>query len=428
MRFSLLLASFLMLGCGREASLAPSQVKLDSFHSYALDGFIDQGVIETTSTEDGEIKEQIVEQLHYTVGHLNTWQGVGDLSRSLTKSIVISGREQVADRLWRIDYKASMTVSWSRSYQMPKAVELILPASTDSNLDMPHKFFQRYAVSECLDAATHDLGMGNVWYYLRPLQQGCELGFSGRLAPLSVRFPMRFQMSDINTTGHSPEYRKFWEDGRLIVTAVFSKNVAGQNPNDIGVIQYTNFYQLMQRSFGRPTRVSQRIPIRGPGLDESTLIVEFRSARGPIEIHMFLVDGMSGNGQEFDSAFGDATMHSDIVMYNGHAGLGSNVRGLARRMMVKPNQYQLFMLNGCDTFAYIDESIMQKHKEKNPESPDYKFVDIIANSMPSQFGYNAQTAANLIQLAVNSGATYRQILSYFDHSQHAVVFGEEDNN
>jgi hypothetical protein len=48
--------------------------------------------------------------------------------------------------------------------------------------------------------------------------------------------------------------------------------------------------------------------------------------------------------------------------------------------------------------------------------------------MPSQFGYNAQTATNLIQLAVNSKATYRQILSYFDHSQHAVVFGEEDNN
>lgn len=428
MRTNLLVLALLMSSCGRNASVQNSDLQLDSFHSYALDGFIDRGVIETTSTSEDIIRNQIIDQLHYTVGHLNTWQSVGDLARSLMKTIEITNRREVSPGQWRVEYSAAMTVSWSRAYQAPWAVDLIVPSSTDSNLGMPQKFYDRYAVRACLDASTHDLGMGNIWYYIRPLQQGCELGRPNQIAPLSVRFPIRFQISAINTNGHAPEYRKFWEDGKLVVTSVFSKNNPGQNPSDAGVIQYNNFYQNLYRTFGRPMSASRPIPARGPGLDVPMLAVEFRSARGPIEVHMFLVDGMNGNGPEFDNLFGQATRRSDIVMYNGHAGLGANVRGLARRIIVEPGQYQLFMLNGCDTFAYVDESIMEQHKEKNPSAPDYKFVDIIANSMPSQFAYNAQTASNIVQFAVRANATYRQILGTFDVSQHAVVFGEEDNN
>ena len=429
MRLVLVTACFsvFLAHCGRVSQ--ESDTKYDSFHSIALDGVIDQGIIDTTSTSDADIKEQIIEQLHYSVGLLNTWGSVGNVSQTLTKVIKIANKQKISEKVWRVTYAASMSVSWARAYQIPDEIELILPYSADSGLQMPEKFYNMYAVTECLDPSQHELGLGNIWYYLRPHNRGCSLGLNGQVAELSVRFPIRLKVSDINTTGHSPEYHKFWEDGRLVVTSVFSKSQPGhRNPRDEGVMQYNRFFAQLQGTYGRPTRLSHRVSRGGPGEEVPELTAEYQSARGPIEVRMFLVDGMSHNGEDFDAKFGAATLDSDIVMYNGHADLGGNVVSLAHRIQVRPGQYQLFMLNGCDTYAYISEEIMQKHKAVNPNAPDFKFVDIIANSMPSYFHYNSYSAMLVINAAVSGRFTYREILSSFDESQHAVVIGEEDNN
>jgi hypothetical protein len=421
------LVSVIAMSCGNAHDGMNSNLNLDSFHSRAFDGFIDDGFIVTAAASDEIVREQIEEQLRYSVGLLNTWSGVGDLSRTLAKSIKIKDRTVVSEGRWRVSYTASMTVVWSNSYQRPGSVMLILPSGTDSNLGMPKKFVDRYNVPACLDPSNHGVGIGSIWYYLRPYQRGCELGNSRNVAPLSVRFPMRLEESAINTTGHSPEYKKFWEDGKLVVTSVFSRNSPGRDPNDEGYSQYRYFYQRMVSTFGQPIEVSAAISPNGPDLDTTAYAATFNTVKGPIVVHTWLVDGMTNNGDEFDSQFATVTADSDVVNYNGHAGLGSNVRGLARRFSVNPGQYQLFVINGCDTFAYVDDLIMQKHKDKNPGYPDYKFVDVIANTMPSYFSYNTHTAVNVISAAVQSNATYRQILSNFDRSQHAVVFGEEDN-
>jgi hypothetical protein len=421
------LASIIAMSCGNAHDGMNSNLNLDSFHSRAFDGFIDDGFIETASASDEIVRDQIEEQLRYSVGLLNTWSGVGDLSRTLAKSIKIKDRTVISEGRWRVSYTASMTVVWSNSYQRPASVTLILPSSTDSNLGMPEKFVDRYNVQSCLDPSNHGVGIGSIWYYLRPYQRGCELGNSRDASPLSVRFPMRLEESTINTSGHSPEYKKFWEDGKLVVTAVFSRNNPGNDSGDVGFTQYQYFYTKMVSTFGRPSHVSVDMPANGPDLKTTSYSATFNTRKGPIVIHTWLVDGMSNNGGDFDAKFAAATRDSDIINYNGHAGLGANVRGLARRFAVNPGQYQLFVINGCDTFAYVDDLIMQKHKDKNPGYPDYKFVDVIANTMPSYFSYNTQTAVNVISAAVQSNATYRQILSTFDRSQHAVVFGEEDN-
>ena len=43
-------------------------------------------------------------------------------------------------------------------------------------------------------------------------------------------------------------------------------------------------------------------------------------------------------------------------------------------------------MNGCDTYAYIDSALADAHSEVNPDDPDgTKYLDIVANAMPSLF-------------------------------------------
>ena len=427
MRLSVAVGALIALssGCGRMPN--KSELKYDSYHSIALDGTIDNGVIITSSSYDSTIRDQILTQLRYSVGFLNGYQSVGDISKTLTKSIVIKNKEQLPNGDWKVTYSANMIVSWARGNSTPSELQLILPESTDYNHGMPQKFYDKYAVPECLASDAHDLGLFNFWYYIRPEQRRCALGRGNSPAELSIRFPIHLKVSAINTTGKSPEYTKIWEDGRLVVTAAFSTNVPGSGPIDIGVREYGSFYNRMVSNYGQPTLGSETIPAGGPGLEQPIVHLEFQSNRGPVEVHMFLVDGLSGNGSSFDREFGAATLTSDLILYNGHANLGGNVHALARIIQIKKGQYHLIMLNNCDTFAYIDDEFAQRHKAANPDAPDYKFVDIISNSMPSLFSYNAESATTVVRAATSASQTYRQILSGFNHFQHPSVIGEEDN-
>jgi hypothetical protein len=426
----LVILSFALLqittGCGRVTDRAAT--KYDSYHSVALTGAIDQGVIKTTATSESDIKSEIFGQLRYAVGQLNGLGSVGDHANTLAKSITIKDSRALPHGGFLVTYAATMTVSWSRSMRIPETLTLILPESMDSAYKMPQKYFERYAMNACLDPTAHSLSLGNFWYYIRPYQQRCPIGRGRVSGDLTVRVPMRLAMSAINTRGKSPEYRKFWEDGRLIVTAVFSTYAPTNDPYDYGVRQYGAFYRGMVSTFGTPTHSSADIPEGGPGLGQPSIHLEFNSSQGPIEIHMFLVEGLTGNGSDFDQHFGDVSVMSDVIMYHGHAGLGSNVRGLAQKIRAKKDQYHLIMINSCDTFAYVDDALMLKHKTVNPDAPDYKFVDIITNAMPSSFGAMAHAAMVMMQAAVTQDQTYRQLLSRLDGNQHASVMGEEDND
>ena len=49
---------------------------------------------------------------------------------------------------------------------------------------------------------------------------------------------------------------------------------------------------------------------------------------------------------------------ADLIIYNGHAGLGANIRALAQegRLAAGPVRKMVFM-NGCDTYAYVDDAL-----------------------------------------------------------------------
>ena len=140
-----------------------------------------------------------------------------------------------------------------------------------------------------------------------------------------------------------------------------------------------------------------------------------------------MIAGIRDYNPSFYQEYNEWTQSADFVSYNGHSGLGANIRALARLGTFVEGQYQLYFINGCDTFAYIDSALADAHATVNPGFAGTKFFDLITNSMPAYFTDMAPSTITIIKALRDSKLTYRQILAKLPKVQRAVVSGEEDN-
>ena len=143
---------------------------------------------------------------------------------------------------------------------------------------------------------------------------------------------------------------------------------------------------------------------------------------------------LGSEGPAFDAWYDDVTPSADLVMYNGHAGLGWNVRTLMAKGSFRPAQYLVWFANGCDTLAYVDRTLAERRALLNPDDPaGTKYLDTVTNVMGGYFGDLEATAVTFLRAFVEvrypeiGPKTYEQILAEIDPTQVAVVTGEEDN-
>jgi len=132
----------------------------------------------------------------------------------------------------------------------------------------------------------------------------------------------------------------------------------------------------------------------------------------------------------FRARYEALSSRADYIVYNGHAGLGTNVRALAQRGKWVAGQYVVVYMNGCDTFAYIDDALFNAHKALNPDdTTGYKYIDIINNSMPAFFSSMTGATMSIFRglMAYDAPQTYEQMFRGVDSSQIVMVTGEQDN-
>jgi len=418
-----LLAVLGLTACGGQGP-ATSDLKIDAAHSIGVDGVITNGVIFSTTRNDASIERQIRAQLQYMTGQLNGINGGADLNRlQLTINEKIPG----ADGVYEVHYAAKVLLAWRRDLALPETYELIMPAGGDSRT--LSSFFTAFQDS-CIDPSAHDMAVSNFWYYYRPQPSTCRnlMVDTGNDALVS-RFPIALNPSLENTSGKSPEYAKIWEDDRAVITAVFGKYEDGATSNgDAGVAAYNEMYATLRNSFGEPAFQDAIVPAgTRPGVAIPAIHMIFNTPQGTLDVEILLIDGILSTDDAFKQRYNERTKISDLVSYNGHSGLGANIRALARMGSFQAGQYQLFFVNGCDTFAYVDNALRDAHAAVNPGYGPSKFFDIITNAMPSYFHSNADNNLALMRAFLGRSKTYRQILSGFDRTQRAVVTGEEDN-
>jgi hypothetical protein len=402
-----------------------SNIEFDSAHSIALDGQIENGQIVANTSNKTQIRQQITEQVKYTIGQLNGRSAGPDINRSRVEILDIKPR---TDGKYDVRYRSNLFVAWPLGGSPPSQFTLILPRSGD--FASLNRFFRTYGADEkgdkrCLDWSAHDVTAGIFWYYYRPEKAGCPLRDS---SPDVVKIRVTFEISDENTKGKYPEYGKVWEDGRLEVTAIFAKNEEGvMTNNDAGTNSFRQMYASLVGTYGAPKRVNLK-PTELPDAYHPMIRAVFATPRGDLDVHLYLVDTLRAMSTSFVQTYETRTKTSDFVSYSGHSGLGTNIRTLATLGTFVAGQYQIFLVNGCDTFAYVDNSLRDKHHAVNPGHGPDKFFDLLTNAMPSYFHMNASSNMAVIKALVGQTKTYRQIMAEFDRYQRVNITGEQDNN
>ena len=365
----------------------------------------------------------IDDQLLYLIGQLNGYAANGRLDKVAVSSVV---KTTVGGRI-QITYKAKLPMIWSKQVAVPAAIELSLP------LDISYHGQSTFAATygdDCVDFGAHDVDAGSMFYYFRPRAAGCMIAAadvhktSGTLSP-----------SPAQTTGKFPEYAKIWEDNTLNVVAIFGKYEDGATTaSDAGISAYNTFISSMKSELGtlNLTTVPASVPT-SPGVE--TPDIEFNKVLPDgrkIDVVALLVDNVNSalSQPSFRSRYNSLSTRADFIVYNGHAGLGSNIRALAAAGNWVAGQYVVVFLNGSDTFAYIDGALSAAHQAVNPDdTTGFKYIDILTNGMPAFFASMPGATMAMFRglLARDTPKTYEQILASVDSVQLAMVTGEQDN-
>ncbi len=364
-------------------------------------------------------KSAIYDQLLFTIGVLNGAGGVSRLDKYALSKVTT---EPLGD-LKRVRYHIKLPISINKTSALPAKYTMVLPLRVDSAGQ--DAFFHKYSGS-CVDPFAHDNEVGIQWYYYRPHAEGCTLDSAD-----VVRAAAKVKKSAEITKGKYPEYDRVWSDGALKVVVIFGKVEDGaKTDEDRGIWSYAHFVNTMRAELPNVTTKPAKLP-DNPGIDAPEITVDAQLPGGKaVSITAFLVDNVREGGPAFEDRYNQLSTDADAIIYNGHAGLGQNVRKLVSMGKFKKGKYQIFYMNGCDTFAYVDGSLAQARAVLNPDDPKgTKYMEILTNSMPPNWDSLPNNTVALVRglRAFDKPLNYEQLLATFDQSGIVTVTGEEDN-
>ncbi|HVH42763.1 MAG TPA: hypothetical protein VM925_10480 [Labilithrix sp.] len=413
------LASFFAVaGCAQEApSSGVDEGAFSSDQATLLDFEFDGTLVTDKSWND---KQTIQDQLLYTIGHLNEQDSVGRLDALELSNVV---KKKVGDKI-EIAYHARLPVAWGAKKYLPKDYQFRLPRDVS---EAGQRAFTEAHKDSCIDGTAHDVDTGSMWYYYRPHSGRCVLTDEE-----SILTTAKVTVSKLNTTGKFPELHRVWEDDRLEVIAIFGKNERTGGRDDIGVSSFNSFVRTMKERLADAQPVTTPATVSNtPGPDVKDVTIEGTFADGKkLKVTALLVDAITSVWDGFDERYESLTPTADLIAYNGHAGLGQNVRALAAKGHWVAGKYQLFFMNGCDTFAYVDGSLAETRARLNPDDPSgTKYMEFVTNAMPSMFSSMPAASAAMVNglLSYAEPKTYDQIFQGIDHAEVVLVTGEEDN-
>jgi hypothetical protein len=422
-RIALLLSASLSLftiaGCsaGESDDVSGDEGAFSSNQATQLDFEFDA---ELTTDFAWDEKSAIQDQLLYTIGHLNGDKSVGRLDNLTLTNITKSE----ADGKTTIKYHANLPVAWGSKTNLPTSYDFALPR--DLSQAGQQAFTDKHKET-CVDWGAHEVDTGSMWYYYRPRKAGCDVTDAEL-----VKTRATVTKSANNTTGKYPEYQKVWEDNRLEVVAIFGKYEASAQSGDVGIDGFNEFVSTMKRELAdKQLATTPANASDSPGPEVKDVTLEGTLADGKkIKVTALLVDAITQVWPGFKERYESLTPTADIIAYNGHAGLGQNVRALARMGKWEAKKYQIFFMNGCDTFAYVDGSLAQTRAALNPDDPSgTKYMEFVTNAMPSFFSSMPNASISLMRglLSYEQPKTYDKIFESVDDSEIVLVTGEEDN-
>ncbi len=383
------------------------------------------------ATDDRSALSTLIEaQLLYAVGVLNADASVGRYERLEIDGIRTTPTD-AGDR-FEVTYEAKLPVAWGLEGEPPRKYSLTLPA--DVSWDAQTAFAAKYG-STCVDPHGGAVNAGRMFLFYRPDNPGCVF------APEDVvTVGAKVTVSAENTTGMYPEYARVWEDDVLRVVAMFSRAQPGDVPYDEGALAFGDFvgraYASLRRWAPEDAELEEPVlPDSSDPLPHVELNARLRDGRRVVVDAALVGYRVADDGSAFSTWYDARTPEADLIAYGGHAGLGENVRALMGKGTFRPGKYLIWMVNGCDTFAYVDRTLAERRAPLNPDDPTgTKHMDVVSNVLAAYFDTTADTTIAFVDALFTGGdpalappATYQAIFTSLDPAQVTVVTGEEDN-
>lgn len=409
---SLLLAAVPALGCaGADERVATSEAAITSEVARILE-FSFAG--EVIGRSDAPARKAIVSQLMYVQGTLTTARHGNGQIRNVKLTNV---RETDQGDTKRITYEASLPVAWPESLEAPTRYQLTLPLDV-TNLDgFDDKYDRRCG------RRVH--GKRTFWHDFDPSARRCVFDEAD------------VARSEVSVTPHPgetkrqyPEYDLLWADDRLNVVAIFGI-IESVKRGDYGYSEAEKFIKSAQEQLAN-ARAKRNITSDSILLDATiTGHAQFGGSVRDVKLDVFVVDRIEKTGPDFDARYDEVSEHADVILYNGHTESGEGIDVLARKGKVTPGHYQLVVLNGCQSFALMDETMTERRRVANGEGDPTgtKYLDVITNALPGYADTLATISSGVFRAALMSDTPkdYNELLREMPESNVAVVFGEEDN-
>ncbi len=398
MKWMVALAVGLGLATGTGHAVNP---RYDARGVKLVEATLEELVFETDTEDEKSWEAEIRDQLHYLVSQLRPINATPGLWHSLTMEVKTVSKGAYGKN--RIVYGATFLASWPRG-GAKTSLPIVFPVRGDA--EGMEAFEAKYG-GQC--------GKGPMWYYLNLKNPQCPLG-QPELPEDAQRVSLKVVDSPLNTSNKAPEYGKMWEDGKLVITHVMGN-----------VISLARQEQSLHESFCQqhPGATTQ---VLTDNFFHETQVSRWQTPAGIVELRTMRIK--TGNVQEateeFTEEFRESLKDTDVISYNGHAGLGKNIRAFSKLIKLEPNRYYLMWINACVPFAYFDEAFFEASKEANPDHPWTKHLDIMIATGIGFFAETSDIRELVLGLATKS-ATFRQLVPKFEFFS-PMVLGEEDNN
>jgi hypothetical protein len=371
--------------------------------------FVFRGELLAAPGEDA--RKAIVTQLFYTVGPLTLREANGQVGRVFLSDVV----ERVESGKKHISYAARLPVAWRKTARVAAKYDLFLPRDLTTLAAFNRKYEGACGVLE------QGLERESFWYNFDPLAYGCHLA-SEDVVPVTADVVANAAV----TTGKYPEYDLAWSDGALDVVSVFNSHDGSGRREE-----YQKYVDGAKRALLGATAVDNA---HGPSLLRDITVtgkVRVGGVERAVTITALEIDSLYEAGPDFEQRYGPLSERADLVTYVGHSVLGKNTRALSEMSRAKRGKYQLFVFNSCDSFAYADTTLTDRHAAANGASDPKgtKYLDVMTNVLPSYVVNESSSLLRVLRamLRRNTPASYDRILSGLPSDQMVVVWGEDDN-
>jgi len=408
------------MGCITESGQTPQESNLTSKSAVFLELSFTGQVVAPTTTNTAQWRKSVVSQLFYMSGELDKVHGGHGRFGFVELSDMSS--EPHSEGLELVRYQAKLAVAWPKYSHVPERYRVVVPLRVDS--EGLSAFNNKYKGS-CGKAK---YGADNFWYDFEPIATACEMASEDVLDTEAAVAPH----PDV-TTDKRPEYERFWDDGVFRAVIVHGTDSASsKDPDDLGVREYLDLQRRLEKAYpeAKITSGETTYAIYDDWTLEAT-VEGYGGVEGKLIVTTLLTSSLKHIGSDFDERFGALSADADLITYGGHSGLSKNIKALAAKETVKPQHYQVYFIDGCSTFAYLDTTLADRRIATNGEELDphgTKYLDVIINAQPAPWWSGADSQWTILShLAGTETTSYLDILDDLTQSATPVVAGEQDN-